>query len=268
MRQPTGVITFNSSSDVVDCTAGSATLHLQFNIDTAAPTVTSASPDRAPDANGWYTHPVSVSFAGRTRRPGSHRARPRRTADPTPRQARSRGTCRDKAGNVSAALAPTPSSTTRPRRRHGHAGPSPHAAGWYNHPVSVKFSGTDATSGIGTCTAPVRYAGRTRGGSVAGSCIDQAGNQASATFALKYDTTPPKISDVVTSVATLGSQSSGAGRAGQRRRFSARQAAAAKVSGSTAAPRRATATRQRRRASSIAIRLRRPTRPATTHASK
>ena len=55
------------------------------------------------------------------------------------------------------------------------------------------------------CTAPVRYAGPdTGGGTITGTCTDQAGNQASATFPLKYDSTPPSISDVVTSVATTG----------------------------------------------------------------
>ena len=62
------VKTFRTSSDAVDCTAtdGSSTVqfHLQFKIDTDAPAVTTASPDRAPDAGGWYSHPVIVTFSG------------------------------------------------------------------------------------------------------------------------------------------------------------------------------------------------------------
>jgi hypothetical protein len=62
------VKTFRTSSDAVDCTAtdGSSTVqfHLQFKIDTDAPVVTTASPDRAPDAGGWYSHPVTVTFSG------------------------------------------------------------------------------------------------------------------------------------------------------------------------------------------------------------
>ena len=62
------VKTFRTSSDAVDCTAtdGSSTVqfHLQFKIDTDAPAVTTATPDRAPDAGGWYSHPVTVTFSG------------------------------------------------------------------------------------------------------------------------------------------------------------------------------------------------------------
>jgi len=69
----------------------------------------------------------------------------------------------------------------------------------------VTFSGTDATSGIDACTAPVRYAGPdTASGAISGTCSDEAGNQASTAFALKYDTTPPRITDVGTSVTDNG----------------------------------------------------------------
>ena len=84
-------------------------------------------------------------------------------------------------------------------------GRQPTKTGWYNHPVSITFSGADATSGIDSCTAPVRYAGPdTAAGTISGTCSDQAGNQTSATFALKYDTTPPRITDVATSVSDNG----------------------------------------------------------------
>ncbi len=115
------------------------------------------------------------------------------------------GTCRDKAGNVSGAGSYAIRYDATPPTISATPGRAPTATGWYNHPVTVKFSGTDATSGLGTCTTPVRYAGPdTAAGTVTGTCSDQAGNQATATFPLRYDTTPPQISDVVTSVANGG----------------------------------------------------------------
>jgi hypothetical protein len=65
--------------------------------------------------------------------------------------------------------------------------------GWWNHPVSLSFTGTDATSGIGTCDV-VDYSGpNADGGPVSGACRDLAGNSAVGTFPIKYDSTPPAL---------------------------------------------------------------------------
>jgi hypothetical protein len=69
----------------------------------------------------------------------------------------------------------------------------PDANGWYNHAVGVAFNGTDATSGLQGCTS-FRYAGPDSGAaSVPGSCSDNAGNAAVASFPLRYDATPPTL---------------------------------------------------------------------------
>jgi hypothetical protein len=44
-------------------TGNSTTLSLKLHVEVSSPTAT-ATPSRPPDANGWYNHPVSVSFAG------------------------------------------------------------------------------------------------------------------------------------------------------------------------------------------------------------
>ncbi|MGZ4307505.1 MAG: hypothetical protein ACXVEW_12935 [Solirubrobacteraceae bacterium] len=70
---------------------------------------------------------------------------------------------------------------------------SPDAAGWYDHPVTVSFSGS-SFSGITSCTPPVTYAGpATAGTSVGGSCVDNAGKLVSTTLPLAYDATPPAV---------------------------------------------------------------------------
>jgi hypothetical protein len=72
----------------------------------------------------------------------------------------------------------------------------PDANGWYNKPVHVTFSGTDETSGVKDCSS-VDYSGPDSGSaSVRGTCTDNAGNSASASFSLKYDATPPKLTNI------------------------------------------------------------------------
>jgi hypothetical protein len=66
--------------------------------------------------------------------------------------------------------------------------------GWWNHPVSLQFNGTDATSGIASCDV-VSYSGPDGDGApVAGACRDVAGNSGAAAFPIRYDATPPAIS--------------------------------------------------------------------------
>jgi len=70
---------------------------------------------------------------------------------------------------------------------------APDANGWYNRPLTVAFTGTDATSGIASCTSG-RYAGPDNAAAlIAGSCSDNAGNHAPASFVFKYDATPPSL---------------------------------------------------------------------------
>jgi hypothetical protein len=83
-----------------------------------------------------------------------------------------------------------------PPRVSASADRGPDANGWYNHPVHITFSGTDETSGVSSCSA-VDYSGPdSASASASGSCTDNAGNTASVSFPLKYDATPPKLTDV------------------------------------------------------------------------
>lgn len=64
---------------------------------------------------------------------------------------------------------------------------------WYSSPLTVTFSGTDAISGIEAC-GQATYAGPDNpNASVTGSCRDRAGHVTPASFALKYDATPPAL---------------------------------------------------------------------------
>jgi hypothetical protein len=83
----------------------------------------------------------------------------------------------------------SPSATASPDR-------PPDVNGWYNHPVTVTLAGS-AFSGVavGACTAPQTYSGpATTSTALAGTCTDNAGKTANASFPFRYDATPPSLS--------------------------------------------------------------------------
>jgi hypothetical protein len=64
---------------------------------------------------------------------------------------------------------------------------------WYNHGLTITFSGSDDVSGIASCTT-ASYSGPDTGHTaVPGSCSDNAGNSSGTGFELKYDATPPTV---------------------------------------------------------------------------
>jgi hypothetical protein len=87
---------------------------------------------------------------------------------------------------------------TAPLTPGASAARSPDGGSWYRQPVAITWSGTDATSGIGSCTA-VTYGGPdSANAQVSGNCRDRAGNLSpSSTFSLQYDGTPPQIVSAV-----------------------------------------------------------------------
>jgi hypothetical protein len=70
---------------------------------------------------------------------------------------------------------------------------SPDANGWYRSALTVTFSGSDATSAIASCTQATYAGPDSSNTSVSGTCRDNAGNQSAASYALKYDATPPVL---------------------------------------------------------------------------
>jgi hypothetical protein len=69
----------------------------------------------------------------------------------------------------------------------------PDFKGWYNHPLPVSWRGSDATSGIATCSS-INYTGPGGPGIVVvGRCADNAGNATSVGLRINYDSTPPTL---------------------------------------------------------------------------
>jgi hypothetical protein len=72
----------------------------------------------------------------------------------------------------------------------------PDTNGWYNHALSVTWSGGDATSGIASCTSATYPGPDAAPAAVSGGCTDVAGNSSSTSFAFQYDATAPQLSSV------------------------------------------------------------------------
>ncbi len=69
----------------------------------------------------------------------------------------------------------------------------PDSNGWYNRPLTVSSSGTDATSGVASCSSSL-YSGPDTGTAlVIGSCQDNAGNVRGTSLSFKYDATAPTL---------------------------------------------------------------------------
>jgi hypothetical protein len=178
--------------------AGNTTVRaFALSYDATAPQVTGATPSRSPDRAGWYNHDLTISFAGTDATSGIESCTQVGYSGPDSANASVNGTCRDVAGNLSASSAygfrydeTGPVVTATPAR-------SPDSNGWYNHALSVTFSGTDATSGIDICVPPQIYSGPdSANASVSGNCRDVAGNTTVRAFGLSYDATAPQVTPV------------------------------------------------------------------------
>jgi hypothetical protein len=191
-------VTCSATSD-----AGTGSKTLKIKIDKTPPGVT-ASPSRAPDANGWYNHALTLSFSGSdaTSGPSSWSCSSATYAGPDSTGTAVIGNCTDNAGNVAQASFGLKFDATAPSVAAVPARP-PDANGWYNHPITVGFSGADGTSGIASCSSASYSGADNANTALAGSCTDKAGNSAGASFPLKYDSTPPKLSKLA---ATAGNR--------------------------------------------------------------
>jgi hypothetical protein len=81
--------------------------------DATGPTIR-AVPDRSPDSNGWYTHPVAVAFDGADPVSGVESCTSARYDGPDSGSATVAGSCTDRAGNAATHVAPLPYDATPP----------------------------------------------------------------------------------------------------------------------------------------------------------
>jgi hypothetical protein len=99
-------LTTDTAGSTYSCYArsdgGETTKTVTIKVDVTAPTVT-VTRSRPPDANDWYNHPLSVGFAGSDITSGVEACSQATYGGPDNPSALVSGTCRDRAGNVTAA---------------------------------------------------------------------------------------------------------------------------------------------------------------------
>jgi hypothetical protein len=179
----------------------SAPQSLGLKYDGTPPTITPA-PARGADSNGWYNHAVAVTFNGSDGTSGIDSCSSGSYSGPDSGSASVSGTCRDVAGNTASASFGLQYDATAPSVTGAATDRPPDVDGWYNHQVVVTFAGSDATSGIASCDAVAYSKPDDPTAAVAGRCRDVAGNvSAPGSFGLKYDSTPPKLTELAADAA-------------------------------------------------------------------
>src|SRR5262245_36491876 len=183
-----GTCTDNAGNTSADASFG-------FKFDATPPVATSASAARPPDQSGWYNHPVLITWTGTDGLSGVGACTSSAYNGPDSDAAADSGTCTDMAGNTSAPLNFPLKFDATPPEISGAPSRANDANGWYNHAVSIGWSGSDATSGLASCTPPLTYAGPdTASAAPSGNCVDKAGNVAALAVPLRYDGTAPTVS--------------------------------------------------------------------------
>ncbi|MEM4345132.1 MAG: PxKF domain-containing protein [Candidatus Nitrosocaldus sp.] len=205
----TAIINYDTTGVTLTCTATNgaglnSSVSVTIKRDATPPTLTKTLSGTSGN-NGWYVSDVEVTLTGSDATSGL--ASIEYSFDGTnwtnysgPFTITAEGTttlyhrATDNAGNTYVLPSQqikidktAPTVTATPDRSADHNG-------WYNAPLTITFSGTDATSGIDSCDSPVNYNGPDGTNiEVTGSCTDNAGNVGSASYTFDYDNTDPTV---------------------------------------------------------------------------
>jgi hypothetical protein len=144
-------------------------------------------------ANGWFTGPVTITWTitGATDLDSCVPIETLR--DDTTGTTRS-CSAHNADGTASATTRAIRIDQTPPTGLTAAAARPPDAPPFYTAPVALQWSGTDATSGIASCTTTTYSGPDTTQASPTGTCTDRAGNiSAALPLAFAYDATPPPL---------------------------------------------------------------------------
>ena len=163
-------------------------------IDKTGPVNVVGAPARPADHNGWFTAPVDIVFSGQDAFSGVASCTTVHFSGPDGGSIQVNGICTDVAGNASVSAAYFVNYDATAPTISGSRTPGANAFGWNNSDVTVSFSCSDATSGLATGYPPADavLSAEGAGQSVPGTCVDNAGNSASATVSdINIDKTAP-----------------------------------------------------------------------------
>ena len=190
-----------TATDNVGKTASTTVSNI--NIDKTAPTLIGALPTTGRTASGWYKAPVKVAWAGTDALSG---------IDPTTQLADSTVTgeganlgasasITDKAGNTgTGSVTGIQIDTTNPvvsgaTVNEDGSARTKNAAGWFNSSVRVRYSATDALSGVQETSSDTVLDEDGANQSATGSATDKADNAASTTVTgINIDSQAPQTS--------------------------------------------------------------------------
>ena len=174
-----------------DIAGNSVSSSVTVNIDKTPPTI-AASASPTPNAAGWNTSAVTVTFTCSDALSGVPACPPPQTVSTPGAGQIVRGTATDLAGNPASTQFTVNISETRPLIIPVIA-PPPNAAGWNNTNVTVSFTCTPGGAPIASCPLPQLIS--TEGASipVSGTVTDAAGATATASAVIKLDKTPPTV---------------------------------------------------------------------------
>jgi len=181
------------------CTNGAGTTQsdsFDLKYDVTDPQITNVATARPADANGWFNHSVGLSWSDGDATSGIAGCSSPPYSGPDTTAVSLSVTCTDRAGNSASKTTQIKYDSTPPHITGATLSRPPDFNGWYTHPVTITWSGTDALSGIASCTSAPYSGQATALANAVGSCTDRAGNVAASAIALKYDGTAPTLSKV------------------------------------------------------------------------
>jgi hypothetical protein len=125
-----------------------ATAGVQIKYDAGPPTINSVTFDRPPDSNGWYNHPVRVTFHGSDDVSGIGPCTDATYSGPDTANTTVNGTCRDNAGNSAGGTSPAFKYDSTPPKI------SNLAADWDDGTATLTWSASPDTTSIEIDRAP------------------------------------------------------------------------------------------------------------------
>lgn len=191
-------LTTDTASTTLTCSATngvglSSSVSVTLKLDKSGPSASLAVIAGTPGSNGWYVSDVTVDTDGsdNVSAPVTCGADQVITAEGTTLVS---GSCTNDAGlSTDAAPLSVMIDKSVPSNVIGNAARTPDSNGWYNHAVTMSFTGQDAVSGIASCSSATYSGPDSASAAVSGSCTDLAGNSANGSFSLKYDATAPVL---------------------------------------------------------------------------
>lgn len=176
-----------------DVAGNSDTASLTVKRDATPPTI-SATPDRPANASGWYRANVTVAFTCADATSGVGTCPDSEVVSDegsTPVSA----TVTDQAGNQATSPALTIRLDRTAPAAQVAATTAPNSAGWYRTDVAFTTTGSDALSGVETCTTPATLDDDATGHVATGTCTDRAGNTSpvASSVPVNRDTVKPTL---------------------------------------------------------------------------